>query len=138
MILMCLPRFWLQIIYLTISSAYILSCTPNRLSSQCFGSLHFPMITGLFGSIITELRLAFISPYVAPRPVSFLYKMVLVGIVGSTSVRYCRLLSTSPILLYLVIVICFLDLFIQLPIVTPFSMSLGATEYAAGFIVAVY
>ena len=41
-------------------------------------------------------------------------------------------------LIYVVIVVVFLDLFIQLPIITPFSMSLGATEYAAGFIVAVY
>lgn len=41
-------------------------------------------------------------------------------------------------LIYVVIVIIFLDLFIQLPIITPFSMSLGATEYTAGFIVAVY
>ena len=41
-------------------------------------------------------------------------------------------------LIYVVIVVVFLDLFIQLPIITPFSMSLGATEYAAGFIVAIY
>lgn len=41
-------------------------------------------------------------------------------------------------LIYVVIVVVFLDLFIQLPIITPFSMSLGATEYVAGFIVAVY
>ena len=41
-------------------------------------------------------------------------------------------------LIYVVIVIVFLDLFIQLPIITPFAMSLGATEYVAGFIVAIY
>lgn len=41
-------------------------------------------------------------------------------------------------ILYLVIVICFLDLFIQLPIITPFAMELGADEYTAGIIVAIY
>lgn len=41
-------------------------------------------------------------------------------------------------LIYVVIVVVFLDLFIQLPIITPFSMSLGASEYVAGFIVAIY
>ena len=40
--------------------------------------------------------------------------------------------------LYIVIVICFLDLFVQLPIITPFAMSLGASEYTAGVIVAMY
>ncbi len=40
--------------------------------------------------------------------------------------------------LYIIIVICFLDLFIQLPIITPFAISLGASEYMAGIIVAVY
>ncbi|MFB9859527.1 MFS transporter [Salinicoccus siamensis] len=40
--------------------------------------------------------------------------------------------------LYFIIVICFLDLFIQLPIITPFALSLGADEYAAGIIVAIY
>lgn len=40
--------------------------------------------------------------------------------------------------LYIIIVICFLDLFIQLPIITPFAISLGASEYTAGLIVAVY
>ena len=40
--------------------------------------------------------------------------------------------------LYIIIVICFLDLFIQLPIITPFAISLGASEYTAGIIVAVY
>lgn len=40
--------------------------------------------------------------------------------------------------LYIIIVICFLDLFIQLPIITPFALSLGASEYTAGIIVAVY
>lgn len=41
-------------------------------------------------------------------------------------------------LLYLVILISFLDLFIELPIITPFAMSLGATEYLAGTVVATY
>ncbi|OZT77254.1 MFS transporter [Salinicoccus roseus] len=40
--------------------------------------------------------------------------------------------------LYLIIVICFLDLFVQLPIITPFAISLGADEYTAGIIVAIY
>ena len=40
--------------------------------------------------------------------------------------------------LYIIIVICFLDLLIQLPIITPFAISLGASEYTAGIIVAVY
>ncbi|MFC3420359.1 MFS transporter [Salinicoccus hispanicus] len=40
--------------------------------------------------------------------------------------------------LYLIIVICFLDLFVQLPIITPFALSLGADEYTAGIIVAIY
>lgn len=42
------------------------------------------------------------------------------------------------LLLYVVIFICFLDLFIELPIITPFAMSLGATEYIAGVVVATY
>lgn len=41
-------------------------------------------------------------------------------------------------LLYVVIFICFMDLFIELPIVTPFAMSLGASEYQAGIVVAAY
>lgn len=41
-------------------------------------------------------------------------------------------------LLYVVIFICFLDLFIELPIITPFALSLGATEYLAGMVVAAY
>lgn len=41
-------------------------------------------------------------------------------------------------LLYVVIFICFLDLFIELPIITPFAMSLGASEYQAGVVVATY
>lgn len=40
--------------------------------------------------------------------------------------------------LYFIIVICFLDLFVQLPIITPFALSLGADEYTAGIIVAIY
>ena len=42
------------------------------------------------------------------------------------------------IILYLVIVICFLDLFIQLPIITPFVLELGASEFKAGIVVATY
>lgn len=41
-------------------------------------------------------------------------------------------------LLFVVVFICFLDLFIELPIITPFAFSLGATEYIAGVIVATY
>lgn len=41
-------------------------------------------------------------------------------------------------LLFVVVFICFLDLFIELPIITPFAFSLGATEYIAGVIVAAY
>ena len=44
----------------------------------------------------------------------------------------------SKIILYLVIVICFLDLFIQLPIITPFALELGASEFMAGIVVAMY
>lgn len=41
-------------------------------------------------------------------------------------------------LLFVVVFICFLDLFIELPIITPFALSLGATEYMAGVVVATY
>src|SRR5699024_12555316 len=41
-------------------------------------------------------------------------------------------------LLFVVVFICFLDLFIALPIITPFAFSLGATEYLAGVLVAAY
>lgn len=44
----------------------------------------------------------------------------------------------SKVILYLVIVICFLDLFIQLPIITPFALELGASEFMAGIVVAMY
>lgn len=44
----------------------------------------------------------------------------------------------SKIILYLVIVICFLDLFIQLPIITPFALELGASEFMASIVVAMY
>lgn len=44
----------------------------------------------------------------------------------------------SKVILYLVIVICFLDLFIQLPIITPFALELGASEFTAGIVVAMY
>ena len=44
----------------------------------------------------------------------------------------------SKIILYMVIVICFLDLFIQLPIITPFALELGASEFMAGIVVAMY
>ncbi|CAD2070530.1 MFS transporter [Phocicoccus pinnipedialis] len=41
-------------------------------------------------------------------------------------------------LIYFIIVICFLDLFVQLPVVTPFAMSLGADEFTASIVVATY
>lgn len=44
----------------------------------------------------------------------------------------------SKVVLYLVVVICFLDLFIQLPIITPFALELGASEFMAGIVVAMY
>ena len=44
----------------------------------------------------------------------------------------------SKVILYMVIVICFLDLFIQLPIITPFALELGASEFMAGIVVAMY
>lgn len=44
----------------------------------------------------------------------------------------------SKVILYLVIVICFLDLFIQLPIITPFALELGASEFTADIVVAMY
>jgi len=41
-------------------------------------------------------------------------------------------------LLYIVVIVAFLDTFIQLPIITPYSLELGATYALAGAIVAVY
>src|SRR5690625_5806457 len=41
-------------------------------------------------------------------------------------------------LMYIIIVIAFLDTFIQLPIITPYSLSLGASYTLSGGIVAVY
>lgn len=41
-------------------------------------------------------------------------------------------------MLYLIIMISFLDTFIQLPIITPYAMSLGASNILAGGIVAIY
>src|SRR5699024_5011050 len=41
-------------------------------------------------------------------------------------------------LLYFIIVVSFLDTFIQLPIITPYSLELGASHFLAGSIVAVY
>jgi len=41
-------------------------------------------------------------------------------------------------LMYIVIVVAFLDTFIQLPIITPYSLELGASYTLAGAIVAVY
>ncbi|WP_411953568.1 MFS transporter [Alkalibacillus sp. S2W] len=40
--------------------------------------------------------------------------------------------------LYVVVVIAFIDTFIQLPIMTPYAISLGASETLAGIIVAMY
>ncbi|GAB3048987.1 MFS transporter [Virgibacillus ainsalahensis] len=41
-------------------------------------------------------------------------------------------------ILYFVIVVSFLDTFIQLPIITPYALELGASHFMAGAIVAVY
>src|SRR5699024_1558245 len=41
-------------------------------------------------------------------------------------------------LLYIIIVVAFLDTFIQLPIITPYSLELGASYAMTGAIVAIY
>lgn len=41
-------------------------------------------------------------------------------------------------MLYIIIVVAFLDTFIQLPIITPYSQELGASNFLTGAIVAVY
>lgn len=41
-------------------------------------------------------------------------------------------------LLYAIIIVCFLDTFVQLPIITPYALGLGATHVLTGAIVAVY
>lgn len=41
-------------------------------------------------------------------------------------------------LLYFIIVVSFIDTFIQLPIITPYAKSLGASNILTGAIVAVY
>ncbi|WLV25242.1 MFS transporter [Aciduricibacillus chroicocephali] len=41
-------------------------------------------------------------------------------------------------LLYAIIIVCFLDTFVQLPIITPYAIGLGASHALAGSIVAVY
>lgn len=41
-------------------------------------------------------------------------------------------------LLYAIIIVCFLDTFVQLPIITPYAIGLGASHILAGSIVAVY
>jgi len=41
-------------------------------------------------------------------------------------------------ILFIIIVVSFLDTFIQLPIITPYSLELGASHFLAGSIVAVY
>ncbi|HJB78553.1 MAG TPA: MFS transporter [Candidatus Nosocomiicoccus stercorigallinarum] len=41
-------------------------------------------------------------------------------------------------LIYVIIVICFLDLFVQFPIVTPYALELGASEFMASIVVATY
>lgn len=40
--------------------------------------------------------------------------------------------------MYMIIIVSFLDTFVQLPIITPYAMSLGASYFAAGSIVAIY
>src|SRR5690625_186417 len=41
-------------------------------------------------------------------------------------------------IMYIIIVVAFLDTFIQLPIITPYSLELGASYMLTGAIVAVY
>ena len=41
-------------------------------------------------------------------------------------------------ILYFIIIVAFLDTFVQLPIITPFSLELGASYALTGAIVAVY
>ena len=41
-------------------------------------------------------------------------------------------------LMYIIIIVAFLDTFIQLPIITPYSLSLGASYMLTGAIVAIY
>src|SRR5699024_12791763 len=41
-------------------------------------------------------------------------------------------------LLYFIIIVSFLDTFVQLPIITPYATEMGATYTYAGIIVAVY
>ncbi|HLR52600.1 MAG TPA: MFS transporter, partial [Candidatus Avamphibacillus sp.] len=41
-------------------------------------------------------------------------------------------------ILYIIIIVSFLDTFIQLPIITPYALDLGASHLLAGSIVAVY
>nr|WP_068129686.1 MFS transporter [Nosocomiicoccus ampullae] len=41
-------------------------------------------------------------------------------------------------LIYVIIIICFLDLFVQFPIVTPYALELGASEFMASVVVAAY
>src|SRR5690625_7730228 len=41
-------------------------------------------------------------------------------------------------IIYIIIVVAFLDTFIQLPIITPYSLELGASYTLTGMIVAVY
>ncbi|WP_188206304.1 MFS transporter [Alkalibacillus aidingensis] len=40
--------------------------------------------------------------------------------------------------IYFIVIVTFIDTFIQLPIITPFALSLGASEVLTGFIVAIY
>src|SRR5699024_1598079 len=40
--------------------------------------------------------------------------------------------------MYMIIIVSFLDTFVQLPIITPYAMSLGASYFMAGSIVAIY
>ena len=41
-------------------------------------------------------------------------------------------------MLYFIIMVSFLDTFIQLPIITPYALQLGASNILAGGIVAIY
>lgn len=45
---------------------------------------------------------------------------------------------TMTKIIYFIIIVTFIDTFIQLPVMTPYAISLGATETMAGLIIAVY
>lgn len=71
--------------YFWISSTVVLSYTGQISGNFCF----LPSMTGTFGSIIIEWRWDSISRVVAPQPVITLSRIILVGISGNTSFKYC-------------------------------------------------